>query len=523
MPHRLVRGRGRALLGRGASAITYLLRVEFSTDDATPVASPYAGEVGSLTVVQTDGTLAVASGVLSYTAQTTPTDGDEGFVAATGLARTAGRGLYFKMTPTTLNTYPAIGWNSAGTVPSTSFKAMFRVETTLSVNDTGAVSLAQTLSNSTTYEFYIILLSTGAVLFHRSSGSWRLDWIVLTDTTATLYPFLSNYNGAGNVDAVRVRDLPAPFNDKTALALVNKTSFTQSLGSELLTNNNFSAAWVAGDPPGWTEYGESGTDPEITEVAPANTHGGGGTGAANLYSTSAAVGLYQLVLTTNKVYEFGFEITARVSGTFGLYPGGSDSQDYAATAVGAYKRIARSKTGGAAYMPYTSGATDFTEDNMTVKEITVNTEQTMPADAMIDYTFVLPGSPTAGQQISLNYRISATGEHLYNCWDAYLQRNAGNTAWDFRVDSIATGTRTNRVNVTGVGNVTVIRVVCSGNSHDFYTYVAGAWTKRGSTISNATYATATLANTIASSGFTESSLLIYPLTNSAWDSELNRS
>ena len=95
---------GSVLMQMMGAAIIYLLRVEFSTDDATPVASPYAGEVGSLTVVQTDGTLAVASGVLSYTAQTTPTDGDEGFVAATGLARTAGRGLYFKLTPTTLNT-----------------------------------------------------------------------------------------------------------------------------------------------------------------------------------------------------------------------------------------------------------------------------------------------------------------------------------------------------------------------------------------------------------------------------------
>ena len=508
----------------GDAAINYLLRVDFSTDDASPVASPYAGELGSLTVVQTDGTLAVASDVLSYTAQATPVDGDEGFVAASGLARVAGRGLYFKMTPTTLNTYPAIGWNSAGTVPSTSFKAMFRVEATLSVNDTGAVSLARTLTNSTTYEFYIVLLATGALLFAKGGvfTAWTLCWVVLSDTTATLYPFFSNYNGVGNVDAVRVRDLPSPFNDKSVLALVNKTSFSQALGAELLTNGNFSAAWVAGDPPGWTEYNETGTDPEITEVAAANTHGGGGTGAANIYATAAAVGLYQTILTADHLYEFSFEITARVSGTFGLYPGGSDSVDYSATAVGVYKRIARSKSGGVAYMPYTGGPIDMTVDNMTVKEITVNTAQAMPADAMIDYTFTLPASPVAGQQIKLAYRINASGDELSNCWDAYLQRNAGNTAWDFRVDSIAAGTRTNRVNVTGVGDVTVIRVVCSGSNHDFYTYVAGAWTKRGGTITNSTYSTATLVNTIASSGFTEVSLAVYPLTNSAWDTELNR-
>lgn len=501
------------------AVITYLLRVEFATDDASPVASPYAGEEGSLTVVQTDGTLAVASGVLSYTAQTTPTDGDEGFVAASGLARVAGRGLYFKMTPTTLNTYPAIGWNSAGTVPSTSFKAMFRVEATLSVNDTGAVSLARTLTNSTTYEFYIVLLATGALLFAKGGvfTAWTLCWVVLSDTTATLYPFFSNYNGVGNVDAVRVRDLPSPFDDKTVLANVNKTSFTQSLNSELVSNGNFASGLT-----GWTLYGVSGSDPEITVVDPANTHGGGGTGAANLYATAAGVGLYQIILTTDKIYEIVFDITARVSGTFNMYPGGSDPVDYSVAAVGSYKRIARSKTGGALYVPFTGGPIDLTVDNIGAKELTLNSAQTMPADAMIDYTFTLPASPVAGQQVKLVYRINASGDELSNCWDAYLQRNAGNTAWDFRVDSIAAAARTNRVNVTGVGNVTVIRVVCNGNSHDFYTYVAGAWTKRAGTISNSSYATATLVNTIASSGFTEVSLAVYPLTNSAWDTELNR-
>lgn len=513
-----------ALNAGDSGGLNWWLLVDFSTTDASPLSNPYVGEIGSLNIVENDGTLAAASSLLTYTAQATPVDGDLGFVAAVGKARLGGRGIYFKITPTTLNVYPAIGWNTSGGVPSTSFKAMFRVENPLSVNDTGAVSLARTMSNGTTYEFWIILLSTGALLFAKGGvfTAWTLCWIVLTDTTATLYPFFSSYNGVGNVDFIKGRDLPAPFTDKTLLASVNKASFTQSLGAQLLSNPDFSSAWIAGDPPGWTEYNEIGVDPEITEVAPANTHGGGGTGAANIYSSAAAVGLYQVVLTANKIYEFGFEITARVSGTFGLYPGGSDPQDYAASAVGVYKRIARSKTGGAAYMPYAAGATDFTEDNMSAKEITLNVAQTMPADALIDYTFVLPASPVAGQQISLNYRISASGEELYNCWDAYLQRNASNTAWDFRLDSIAAGTRTNRINVTGVGNVTTIRVICSGNNHDCYTAVAGAWTKRGSTINNSAYATAILANTIASSGFTESALQIYPLTNTAWDVELSK-
>lgn len=66
----------------------------------------------------------------------------------------------------------------------------------------------------------------------------------------------------------------------------NSQIFTPKLvGSELLTNGDFSA-WTSGDPDGWTVTGESGSDPEISEVASGRLHGEGGTGSCNFYSTS---------------------------------------------------------------------------------------------------------------------------------------------------------------------------------------------------------------------------------------------
>src|SRR5947208_616842 len=47
------------------------------------------------------------------------------------------------------------------------------------------------------------------------------------------------------------------------------------LGAERLTNGDF-ANWSGGNPTGWTVSGESGSDPEVSEVGPSKSHGGGG-------------------------------------------------------------------------------------------------------------------------------------------------------------------------------------------------------------------------------------------------------
>lgn len=146
--------------------------------------------------------------------------------------------------------------------------------------------------------------------------------------------------------------------------------------------------------------------------------------------------------------------------------------------------------------------------------------QTVSNHSMVELTFALPGSPSAGQKIHIYYRVPNPGDQGVNCWDAYLERNAGNTAWDFKLDSLASSVATNRVSATGVGNVTTIRVMFDGNNHDCWTLVGTAWTKRGTTISNATYNTGTGVISSADVGFTESSLKVWTNDQSAYATQL---
>jgi hypothetical protein len=133
----------------------------------------------------------------------------------------------------------------------------------------------------------------------------------------------------------------------------------------------------------------------------------------------------------------------------------------------------------------------------------------MPADAQLDFTFALPATPAASQAVGLYYRISdATLEAGYNCWRAYVRRNAGNTAWDFLLESVSAGVATNRINVTGIGTVTGIRVTCQGTKHNCYTQASGVWTVRGSEVNVSFNDTATGANTIYSSAATPTQLRV---------------
>lgn len=78
---------------------------------------------------------------------------------------------------------------------------------------------------------------------------------------------------------------------------------TPTLGSELLTNGDFSA-WSGDNPTGWTVNSESGSDPAIHQVGSGESHVGSGTGSANFYSstTSHAYLTQSLAITIGKWY-----------------------------------------------------------------------------------------------------------------------------------------------------------------------------------------------------------------------------
>jgi hypothetical protein len=106
------------------------------------------------------------------------------------------------------------------------------------------------------------------------------------------------------------------------------------------------------------------------------------------------------------------------------------------------------------------------------------------ADGIHNFEFTLPVSPSADDEVTLEYRR----QDADNKWKAYLKRNVGNSAWDFNLDSIVAGTPTNRINVTGVSTPDTIRVIATGDLHDCYTKEGTTWTKRGGQINSSTHA-----------------------------------
>ena len=289
------------------------------------------------------------------------------------------------------------------------------------------------------------------------------------------------------------------------------TDFTQSLGAELLTNGDFSA-WTGDNPDGWTVEGETAPDPEVTERDPNQGHADTKTvgGAANFYSsaTNYAPRMSQAPATVGLWYEVAAEKTASVASyPYFSYPFGPGWKAFPTK----LRASGRAMNTLLIIGPHTAPI-DFTLDNISVKRIMLNTQQTMPANAIIDFTYILPGVPASWDNLFLFYRVSDVSLDIgYSCWQIHLQRNFINTAWYLYLDSVNAGTVTNRVAVTGVGSPTTIRVICDGTKHNCYTLEGTTWTKRGTEVDVSWNDSATGLNTIYCSGMTPTKLTVTPL------------
>src|SRR5262245_45939864 len=138
----------------------------------------------------------------------------------------------------------------------------------------------------------------------------------------------------------------------------------EALGTELLTNGNF-ASWSGGNPASWVVTGESGSNPEVSEVGSSKTHGGGGSGLANLYTSGAALSISQTILTIGARYKATLTIDA-VSGTGGVVvKTGSTAVSPVYHAVGV-KTVYFTAT-ATSFTIATDGAANVTIDNVSVR------------------------------------------------------------------------------------------------------------------------------------------------------------
>lgn len=138
------------------------------------------------------------------------------------------------------------------------------------------------------------------------------------------------------------------------------------------------------------------------------------------------------------------------------------------------------------------------------------------ADGNHILNFSLPGTPVAGDKVELRFNINAsTPTQDYNT--AYLIRNAGNTDWDFRMDSVAAGVPTQMfAPVTSIGAQTQIQVSSFGSAR--YAYSGPVWTNRGGAASVSNQNTSTGVAAVFSAGqFVPSRLLSFPATSATYE------
>lgn len=171
------------------------------------------------------------------------------------------------------------------------------------------------------------------------------------------------------------------------------------------------------------------------------------------------------------------------------------------------------------YLPAPFSA-DYGIATFTDTTLASNDTFTATADGEHTFLFTLPGAPAANDEVSMYYRGNDT-----DGWKAFAKRNAGNTAWDFRVRTVSGGvesTPSGWSDVTGVGSIIGIRVSVSGTAHAFYTITGTTWSKRGANLAVSHQDSATGMKLITAAGTTLTRLTSYPRTSTIYTAELNR-
>jgi hypothetical protein len=134
---------------------------------------------------------------------------------------------------------------------------------------------------------------------------------------------------------------------------------------------------------------------------------------------------------------------------------------------------------------------------------------TATADAV--HTLTLTAPAVIATEAGLRYRITDAN----NYWRAYFD-----TAGAFKVDSVAAGTPTTRINVAGLiagGQARTIQIRAIGSINYAWTQAGTTWTQRGTgvTLSHQN-TTATIAAEVGA-GWTAANLLSYPATSTTYN------
>lgn len=388
--------------------------------------------------------------------------------------------------------------NAAGSVDSNAATMTVSPANTVAPAISGTATIGQTLSVSngtwtgSTPSYTYQWKRGGSNIGSATNSTYQLvdaDWGYTITCTVTA----TNAAGSANADSAataRVQEAPA-----------------QTLGSELLANPDFSAGASGANPTSWTVLGESGSDPDVSIVAPG---GGAGTGACRLYNsaTLAQPSINQAVLSAGSYYELSLLIDTVTAGSIRMFDSSAPTLGFVASTTGVKRTIGRA-VGTAMRIRAEASNSNVVIDDASVKVITLNGQLTAPsANMRADFFYTLPGSPAEGAQLWLVARASdfASG----NYWLAFLEYTG--SQWNITLFSVAGHTRTSRTSATNIGATNGVRVNCNGDTLKLYTTANGGtnWTQRGSDVSNSTYNTATGVNALWVSTITPGNLVYAP-------------
>ncbi len=206
--------------------IDWLLQIEFSTDDSAPLTNPYVGEVGSVYTEEVDGSLAVLSGELIFTKQTTPIWGDLGVVDKAGVLRGAGITYFSKIKLTEFGLGSLHGFQRTDLIGGSGefVEGAFRTEGAGKVSalcGSGINIEIFTATIDTYFEVCVILRASGAYFFV-NDGGWELKSVSVISNQATVYPSMSSFDTSGRLNYMKMSQLGAPYDTVLELAMDSK-------------------------------------------------------------------------------------------------------------------------------------------------------------------------------------------------------------------------------------------------------------------------------------------------------------
>lgn len=393
----------------------------------------FGGDLSAWTETDTNSKISIISGELDFATGAAVNDGLWG----ASRTRANGRVLLWKVKPSDTNGIINVGWdtNSSGAIND---RLIFAASGVLQLVSNGGTAFTVGAYTAGTYYVAAAMRSTGLYWLIKGEAytDWSLIGITAAGTAAGLpaitagsttsifkaddaripdvlwlidmlcYDTFTRADGAiGNSETTGPDSQTTPSLAWTGGAIsTNKNVITPSQ-TEKLTNGDF-ALWTGDNPNSWSVYGESGTDPEISEVGTGEGHGGVGTGFANLYTSSGNTYISQSPMTIGRWYDASILVNTVTSGSIKLI-GTSVTYKSGINSVGTHRACFRAE-GTVFKVQRDTTPTDITFDDVSLKELTLSSlfssVSTSDADVIADANVTL----TAGTQAGLVLNLDST-------------------------------------------------------------------------------------------------------------------